>query len=193
MRVGAERGGAVSPLEDGKAAASRIFGCNLLALVASQFVTTPVSLVVNAMLARSLGADAFGAIYFAGTVLTLAFLLVDWGGQAQIAAEVARDRSSAARIFGTGLLFRLALSAGMIAGLPLFAAYMGYSTAVRTALALSSFRFALTTIGSLCNAVIRGYEKVHWHATATVAGSLLDAALVIATLLSGGGLREALL
>jgi PST family polysaccharide transporter len=181
------------PVEDPKAAASRIFGRNLIALVASQFVTTPVSVVVNAMLARSLGVDSFGAIYFAGTVLTMAFLLVDWGGQAQIAAEVARDRSAAPRIFGTALVFRLALSAGMLVGLPLFGVAMGYPDAVQTALTLGTFRFTITTIGSLCNAVIRGYEKVHWHATATVAGNLLDATLVIGTLLGGGGLREALL
>jgi O-antigen/teichoic acid export membrane protein len=193
MSVRAEGGGAVNSFEDGKTAASRIFGRNLLALVASQFVTTPVSLVVNAMLARSLGADSFGAIYFAGTVLTLAFLLVDWGGQAQIAAEVARDPASAPRIFGTGLVFRLILSLGMLAGLRLFAAVMGSSAAVHTAIVLGSIRFAITTIGSLCNAVLRGFEKVHWHAAATVAGTLLDAILVIGTLLSGGGLRQALL
>jgi len=189
LRRDAETGGTPG---DRAAVASRIFGRNLLALIASQFVTTPVSLVVNAMLARALGADSFGAIYLATTVLTLAFLLVDWGGQAQIAAEIARDRSAAPRIFGTGLVFRLALGAGMLLGLPLFAAAMDYSAIVRTALALGAFRFALSTIGTLCNAVMRGYERVHWHAAATVTGTLLDAALVIGTLVAGGKLREAL-
>src|SRR5438270_135078 len=68
---------------------------NMLALVFSQFVTTPVSIVVNAVLARSLGAADFGIIYFANTVLLVVFLFVDWGGAFFVAGEVARDRSKA--------------------------------------------------------------------------------------------------
>src|SRR4051794_23844722 len=75
-----------------QAQAGRIVGRNMLALVLSQFVTTPVSIVVNAMLARALGARDFGVIYLASTVLGVGFLVVDWGGRGQVAAEIARDR-----------------------------------------------------------------------------------------------------
>src|SRR5204863_9274052 len=68
------------------AAAGQLVARNVFALIASQFVTTPVSMVVNAMLARSLGATSFGAVYFATTTLTLAFLVVEWGGGNQISA-----------------------------------------------------------------------------------------------------------
>src|SRR5438105_7372186 len=71
--------------------ATRVVARNTLALVLSQFVTTPVSIIVNAVLARSLGAGDFGAIYLATTFLTVVFLFVEWGGQAQVAAAVARD------------------------------------------------------------------------------------------------------
>ena len=73
--------------EPDKTVAGRLVGRNALALVASQFVTTPVSMVVNALLARTLGASNFGAVYLATTVLTLAFLFVEWGGTTQVAAD----------------------------------------------------------------------------------------------------------
>jgi O-antigen/teichoic acid export membrane protein len=175
-----------------QATASRLVGRNVFALVLSQFVTTPVSMVVNAMLARSLGVTNFGAIYLATTVLTLAFLFVEWGGQGAIAAEVARDQSSAPRLFGTGLVLRLLLGGAMLLILPTFGAWMGYGPSVRLAIALCSFRFFFASVGNLCSAVVRGFEKVHWHAGAGVFGKLIDAALVVGALLLGGGLRAAL-
>jgi O-antigen/teichoic acid export membrane protein len=164
----------------------------MMALVFSQFITTPVSIVVNAVLARSLGASDFGAIYLATTVLTVAFLLVEWGGQSQVVAEVARNRSAAASIFGTGLLLRVLLGGGMLLVVLRFAGMMGYDAVVRTALTLCGIRLALASLGSLCSSVLRGFERLQWHARATVFANLIDAGLVIPTLLSGGGLRAAL-
>ncbi|HET7787719.1 MAG TPA: oligosaccharide flippase family protein [Myxococcales bacterium] len=174
------------------AEAGRIVGRNMLALVLSQFVTTPVSIVVNAMLARALGATSFGAIYLASTVLSVGFLLVDWGGRGQVAAEIARDRKSAPAIFGTGLLLRIGLAAAVLAALPACARLMGYDAPVRLALGILGLRFAIVSLGDLCNGVLRGFEKIDWQARATVAGNLIEAALVIATLLLGGGLKAAL-
>ena len=75
-----------------QARAGSLVARNMLALVFSQFVTTPVSMVVNAVLARSLGAADFGIIYFANTTLLVAFLFVEWGSQF-LAGEVVRNRA----------------------------------------------------------------------------------------------------
>jgi O-antigen/teichoic acid export membrane protein len=149
-------------------------------------------MLVNAALARKLGVSNFGAIYLAGTVLTLAFLLVDWGAQGQVAAEIARHPGSAPRIFGTGLALRLSLAAAVLIALRPFASLMGYDATVRTALALLGFRYAVASVGSLCNAVLRGFERIGWQARATVLGAVFEAVLVIAALLRGGGLQGAL-
>jgi O-antigen/teichoic acid export membrane protein len=69
---------------------------------------------------------------------------------------------------------------------------MGYDAVVRTALTLCGIRLALASLGSLCSSVLRGFERLQWHARATVFANLIDAGLVIPTLLSGGGLRAAL-
>lgn len=175
-----------------RTSAGKLVGRNALALVASQFVTTPVSMVVNALLARRLGASNFGAVYLATTVLTLAFLLVEWGGTTQVAADVARDRSTAPRVFGSGLVLRVVFAAIALLVIPYFGAWMHYDESVQLALSLVGLRMALQSIGTLCSAVVRGFEKLHWHAVATVTGSLIDATLVISIVLGGGGLEAAL-
>lgn len=172
--------------------ASRLVARNMAALVFSQFITTPVSILVNALLARRLGASDFGAIYLAGTVLTVGFLIVEWGGQAQVAAEVARDRSKAAEIFGTGIALRVVLGGAVLLLVPSFARLMQYDETVRIALLLCGLKVGAASLGNLCGSILRGYEKLNWYARVNVFANLVDAALVIPTLLLGGGLRAAL-
>ncbi|MCC7126228.1 MAG: oligosaccharide flippase family protein [Acidobacteria bacterium] len=173
--------------------AGHIVGRNMLALVIAQFITTPVSLVVNAALARKLGASDFGAIYFATTALGVWFLFVEWGGHAQVAAAVARDRAAAARLLISGLVLRTTFAVIVAALMQPFGRWMGYDETIQIALGLVAIRLALQSIGALALAVIRGFEKVHWQAGATVFGSVLEATFVLATVLQGGGLREALM
>lgn len=172
--------------------ATRLVAMNTIALVLSQFVTTPVSIAVNAMLARKLGATDFGAIYLATTVLTVGYLVVEWGGQSKVVVELARDRSLASEVIGTGLLLRVLFVGGLLALIPRIADLMGYDGTVRVALWLCGIKLGLTSLGNLCGSVMRGFERVSWQARATVFANLIDAALVIPTLYLGGGLRQAL-
>lgn len=178
--------------DEAHAREGRRVGRNMLALVASQFVTTPISMVVNAMMARALGAETFGAIYLATTILTLAFLFVEWGGYNQVAASVARDRSAAPRVLGTGLLLRVLMIALLLGVVPGFGRWMGYDATVQMALLLCGVRLAFVSLGMLCAGILRGLERIRWHAAANVSGTIIDAALVATVLLSGGGLRAVL-
>lgn len=173
--------------------AGHIVGRGMLALVGSQLITTPVSMFVQALIARHLGAGPFGAIYFATAVLGVWYLFVEWGGHAQVAAAVARDRSTAGRVFASGMLLRLVFALVVLALIPWFARWMDYDEALRLALAMVSMKLALQGLGALCLAVVRGYEKVHWQAGSTVFGNLTEAALVVAVLVNGGDLRAVLL
>lgn len=165
----------------------------MLALVFSQLITTPISMVVQALIARRLGAGPFGAIYFATATLGVWYLFVEWGGHAQVAAEVARDRRAGARLFASGMVLRVLLAAVVLVAIPPFGRWMGYDESVRLALSLVSMRLALQGFGALCLAVVRGFERVHWQARSAVFGNLAEAALVVVVLLRGGGLREVLL
>jgi O-antigen/teichoic acid export membrane protein len=165
----------------------------MFALVVSQFITTPLSIVVNAMLARSLGAASFGAIYLATTVLTVAFLFVEWGGTGHVTAEVARRPRDAGRVVATGLVLRIAFATAVLFIVPVFSTWMGYAPDIRLALTLCGFRFAIASVNTLFTAVLRGFEKVHWEAVVTVCGAVAEAVLVVTALLLGGGLRGVLI
>jgi len=52
---------------------------------------------------------------------------------------------------------------------------------------------AIASIGSLCSAIFRGFERLSWHARTTVFGNVLEAAVLVPTLLLGGRLRAALI
>lgn len=196
---GATRAAAVAPpppqatAEPDSATRSRsLVARNMLALVFSQFVTTPVSMVVNAVLARSLGAADFGIIYFANTVLLVAFLFVEWGSQF-LAGEVARRRSEAGKLFGAALLQRIAFAAVVLLLIPRVSGWFGYDQRVQLVLMLCAGRMAVGTIGTLCSAVFRGFEKLDWHARTAVAANLLEAGVLVPTLLLGGRLQAALI
>ena len=170
-----------------------IVGRGMLALVLSQLITTPVSMTVQALIGRKLGAGPFGAIYFATSVLGVWYLFVEWGGHAQVAAAVARDRQAGARVFASGMLLRLLFAAVVLAVIPAFGRWMEYDEAVQLALAMVSMKLALQGLGALCLAVIRGYEKVHWQAGANIFGNLTEAALVVGVLMAGGDLGAVLM
>ena len=173
--------------------AGHIVGRGMLALVLSQLITTPVSMAVQALIARHLGAGPFGAIYFATAALGVWYLFVEWGGHAQVAAAIARDRTAGARVFATGMLLRVVMAGAVLAVIPWFGRWMAYDDAVRLALAMVSMKLALQGLGALCLAVVRGFEKVHWQAGSAVFGNLTEALLVVVVLVNGGGLREVLL
>ncbi len=172
--------------------ASGLVARNMLALVFSQFVTTPVSMVVNAVLARSLGAADFGVIYLANTSLLVAFLFVEFGGPHFLAGEVARTRSKAGELFGSAAVQRLAFAAVILLLIPRATAVLGYDGRLETVLLLCAARMAIGSIGSLCSAVFRGFERFSWHARAAIFGNVLEAVLLIPTLLLGGRLHAAL-
>jgi O-antigen/teichoic acid export membrane protein len=181
------------PQGGSRAHAGGLVARNTLALVFSQFVTTPVSIVVNAVLARSLGAADFGVIYFANTTLLVAFLFIEWGGQLVLAGDIARDRSRAGELFGAGAALRVGLTLLLLLGIPRVSEGLGYDARVGTVLLLVAARMGVGSIGALCNAVFRGFEKLSWCARTTVFTNVFEAAVLVPTLLLGGRLKAALI
>ena len=165
---------------------------NTLFLVLSQFVTTPLGVLVNAVLARKLGAEDFGTIYVASTMATLGFLFVDWGQQATIAGRLALKREDAAETLGTSLALKIAAVAIVSLVLMTCAWLFGYSRALFVALALTIVQQTFTSLSASYTSVMRGFERLDWVSGLTIAGNLLAAALVIPAALLGGGLTGTL-
>ena len=165
---------------------------NTLFLIISQFVSTPLGVLVNAVLARKLGAEDFGTIYVATTMATLGFLFVDWGQQATIPKRLALNRQDSAETLGTSLALKAAAVVVVSLGLMICAWLFGYSRALFIALALTILQQAFTSLSLTYTSVMRGFEQLDWVSGLTIAGNVLAAALVLPVALLGGGLVGAL-
>jgi O-antigen/teichoic acid export membrane protein len=137
---------------------SRVYR-NTIQLVFSQVVSVPVSIALNAFLARYLGAADFGQIYLATTFASLAFLLVDWGQISTLPARVVTDLQRAGDYLGTAVLWRL-LGAVVVALVLLGGTYLlGYSSGFQAVLAIVLVSALLTSLISACQSVIIGFER----------------------------------
>ena len=161
---------------------------NTLFLVLSQFVSAPLSMIINAVLARKLGAEDFGNIYLASTMAALGFLFVDWGQTSTITQRVAMKNLDVSEIIGTSVALKSVLVVATTLALVAIAWILGYSRAVFLALGLTIAQQVFVSLMATYTSVMRGIERLDWVSGLTVAGNLMMAALVIPAALLGGGL-----
>lgn len=157
-------------------------------MVGSQLLTTPVSMLASAVLARRLGPPDFGAFYLAQTGVVLAFLLAEWGQSTVIAGAVARDRALAAPLLGTSVAVKVLLGAVAMAALVTHSHAQGYAAAARTAvlfLSVSALASALQASGA---AVLRGFERIVQVSVIALVANLGSNVLAMGAALAGGGL-----
>lgn len=173
-----------------KADARRLVVKNTLYLTVSQALTVPLSIFVNAMSARYLGAEAFGYVYLANTLCAFGFLAVSWGHEGVLPAEVARDHGLAGVMLGSSLAWRAVLSVIVYAVLALASVVLGYGSEFQWALGLTCLCFALTSLLGACKDTIRGLERTDIPAYAQVGQQLLVVFLIVPVLLLGGKLNH---
>ncbi len=166
---------------------------NATLLVAAQLAATPISVLINAMMARYLGPAEFGNLYLALTFANFGLLFVDFGQGTMLAGEVARAPARAGELLGSALLWRGGTSAAAYFALGLAARLLGYDAPFREVLSLTLIGFYLGTLTGACQDIIRGFERTDIAAAGTVAWQLVNALLTVPVLLLGGGLRAVLL
>jgi O-antigen/teichoic acid export membrane protein len=165
---------------------------NTALLMAAQVLATPLGVLVNAVMGRHLGAADFGSIYLASTFASFGFLFVQWGQNATLPAAVARDRSSAGEILGTGLTYQLVTAGVVYAVLALAALVLGYGASFQVVLAIVTLTAAVGSILAACQDTVRGFERTDVAALGVVGQQFMIALLVVPTLLLGGQLYAAL-
>jgi O-antigen/teichoic acid export membrane protein len=166
---------------------------NTALLILAQVAGTPISVLINVLLARFLGPSDFGNLYLSLTFSSFGFLVVDWGQSLLLSGEVARDRGQAARLLGSALVWRAATSVLVYLAVALVARALGYSLELQQALALVFLGAAFTALSGACHDVIRGFERTDIAAASIVGWQLLNGMLTVPVLLWGGGLRAVLL
>ena len=165
---------------------------NTLLLVGAQVIAIPFSVVINAVAARVLGPSVFGQLYLAATFSSLAFIVIEWGQPAALTGMVARDRTRAGVLLGSGLALR-AFLLPLVLVLFTGCALAGYDRRFLVILAWILVGAAFGTVAGACQDIIRGYERSDFAAACTVAAQLLSALIVVPTLLFVGGLQSFLI
>lgn len=166
---------------------ARVFRSAGLIMVA-RVIAIPVSILVNALAARVLGAGDFGLLYQALTFSSLVFLFVEWGQPNVLMAQVATRRDAAGPLLGSAIAARV--GGAVIAGgiVPLVCVWAGYEREFVLVLSLTLLGATFGTVSGAFSDVLRGFERAEFAAGSFLAWQLLSAALVVPTLLLGGGL-----
>ena len=165
---------------------------NTLYLTLSQAATVPLSVLVNAMMARYLGAETFGYIYLAGTFAGFGALAVGWGHDGVLPALVAQKHSLAGVLLGTSFLWRAGSGLLVYLVLAVLCHVLGYDSQLQWAVGLSFLGAVLNLFVAACKDTIRGFERADIPAYAHVGQQLLWAFLVIPVLFLGGRMRSVL-
>lgn len=165
---------------------------NALILVMGQAVAMPLSILVNAIMARYLGPSDFGHFYLAGTLVGLGFLFVTWGQHGTLPALVARDHARAGEFLGSALAWRAGAAPLVYGLLALVALALGYVREVQVALALVSLNAVVVAFTDACLETVRGFERTDISAYVRVGQQLLTAVLMVPVLALGGRLPAAL-
>jgi O-antigen/teichoic acid export membrane protein len=176
-----------------KSAPQRLILRNTLLLVAAQVLAAPLSILVNAVAARTLGPTDFGQLYLATTYCSLAFLVVEWGQPIAMTGMVARDRSRAGELLGSGLTLRAVLMPLVLLVLTAACVLAGYDRRFLVILLWVFLGSVFVTVASACQDVMRGYERSDFAAASLVGSQLLSALIVVPTLLISGRLPSFLI
>lgn len=166
---------------------------NTLWLVLAQLVGTPLSLGVNAAMARYLGPGDFGYLYMASTYVTFGFLAVEWGQGLALPALVARRRERLGELLGSAIVFRTVATALVYAALAVAVRLLGEDRELQGILPLAVLVAAIGTYTSACQFAVQGLERSDLMAKGSMGQQVLGASFVLPTLFLGGGLRAVLL
>ncbi|MEJ1962102.1 MAG: oligosaccharide flippase family protein [Gammaproteobacteria bacterium] len=166
----------------------RVLGNASLLLVA-QFLVTPLTILVNAVAARTLGTSGYGRYYQALTFTSFVFLFVEWGQSGALTRKVAVNRADAGELLGSGIAFRACAALVAAILVPLACLLAGYDRDFIIVLSLCMVSATFGTVAAAGHSVFLGYERTDVAAATQVGGQLLTAALVVPTLLLGGGLE----
>jgi O-antigen/teichoic acid export membrane protein len=171
---------------------ARVFRSASLVVVA-RVVAAPVSILVNAVAARALGADDFGLLYQALTFSTFVFLFVEWGQPNVLVAKVATRGAPVGDLLGSAILSRVCAS--VIAGciVPLVCLLAGYQRDFVLILLLTMLTATFATVSGACQDVLRGFERTEIAAGSYLGWKLLTAVIAVPALLLGGGVYGLLL
>jgi O-antigen/teichoic acid export membrane protein len=162
---------------------------NAIWLIAAQVLAAPLSVLINAVAGRYLGAADFGVLYLVTTYAAFALLFVEWGQFATLTGKIATHRSRAGELLGSAMVWRIAAAMGAAAVVLALCALAGYRGSFLGVMALMMTAAGLGSVAAAAQDAVRGFERTDFTALSYLGGQLLLAGVSIAILRLGYGLR----
>ena len=140
---------------------SRRFATNLVAVLTGDILNKGATFLVYILVARYLGAYEFGQMSLALTLFYSFQVIAAFGMQTLITREVAKDSHNAGKYFAGSLLVGLVASLLAMVLLVVAVVALDYPVDTRNIILITSLGLVPFAIASTCEAVIRGWEKMH--------------------------------
>ena len=167
-----------------KSSVARIGG-NAVAVLISNVIIKGSTFVVYALVARHLGADDFGRLSLALSLLYLFHIFAVAGVKTITAREVARDQTLTSAYLVNGTLLVAVASMLSYLGMVIFVRLMAYPPETVTIIGLLFIALMPYALSQVCEALFQAWEKMHLIAWANVPVRLVQT-IVIYRLLIGG-------
>lgn len=152
---------------------------NSISLMLAQVINKAAIFVLFIVAARYLGSVVFGKYSFALIVVTLGYMVVDFGLSLLIFREMAKEQKSAAKWFVNSIYMKFGLAVASYLGVMVFLEWMDIpkdTHEVTRLLALTLFPYA---VSSSLDALFKSFEQMHYV--------LLSSLFMNGVLLFGGG------
>jgi O-antigen/teichoic acid export membrane protein len=169
---------------------SRRFASNLVAVLASDILNKGATFLVYILVARKLGAYAFGQMSLALTLFYSFQVIAAFGMQTLITREVAKDPQKAGAYFAGSLLVGLLASLGATFLLVVAVIALDYPVDTRNVILITALGLIPFAIANSCQAVIRGWEKMHLIAYIQVPINVLKVVATYVLLCFGGDIFQ---
>jgi O-antigen/teichoic acid export membrane protein len=143
-------------------------------------------MLLNAAVARSLGASDFGTLYLVTSVATFAYIFVDWGHGPYVIRQVALSQPRTGELLGTVIAVRGLTAVGLALPAVVVGNLLGYDGRTQLGIAVMMLAWVPIYLGLSFTWAFRGIERMEFDALINVLLKLLSLVLGILVLLSGG-------
>jgi O-antigen/teichoic acid export membrane protein len=148
-----------------------------------------ISVGFYVVMARELGASAFGSFTFGLAFGALVTVLAGFGQDAILTREVARDRRRVDEYFANTIALKLVLSAPVIAIAVVALELVDVSDTTRAVAILISVAVLVELLTTTCFAVFQAYEQLAYLPVVIIGQRLFTAGVGIAAMAAGAGVE----
>ncbi|MFC1897612.1 flippase [Chloroflexota bacterium] len=165
-------------------------GKNTLVLYASQIISTLLSVVLVAFMARILGAANYGVISFAMIFTALFGILTNLGTNELLIREVSKNTGKASKYLGNIAVIRLILSIVVVILIITTINFMNYPSETLLVVSIFSFYTVITSLAALFRVIFRAFERMKYEALVSLIVKTISFSLGMTALFAGYGIVQ---